>query len=111
MNKNKPDALLVLAIIFGLGVLVSALTHGDSPEPQVSALGAVCHDKVERLVPECQWQHLYFLETIGNADQSWSTWPCAEIGEQPVIETSPHSQPIAMAIKRHQRYQQQVQAP
>jgi hypothetical protein len=40
MNKNKPDALLVLAIIFGLGVLVSALTHGDSPEPQVSALGA-----------------------------------------------------------------------
>lgn len=40
MNKNKPDALLVLAIIFGLGVLVSALTHGDSQEPQVSALGA-----------------------------------------------------------------------
>ena len=30
MNNKKPDALLVLAIIFGLGLVVSTLTHGDS---------------------------------------------------------------------------------
>lgn len=32
MNK-KPDALLILALIFGLGVLVSTLTHGDGRDP------------------------------------------------------------------------------
>lgn len=29
MNK-KPDALLVLAIVFALGIVVSALTHGGA---------------------------------------------------------------------------------
>jgi hypothetical protein len=28
--KRKPDALLLLALFFGLGLFVSALTHGDS---------------------------------------------------------------------------------
>lgn len=43
MNSKKPDALVVLAIIFGLGVLVSTLTHStDEPLPaQVYASGAV----------------------------------------------------------------------
>jgi hypothetical protein len=31
MNK-KPDALLLLAIVFGLGVLASALTHGGNDQ-------------------------------------------------------------------------------
>ncbi|MBZ2189153.1 hypothetical protein K8B33_08590 [Alcanivorax sp. JB21] len=30
MNKKKPDALVILAIIFGLGVLVSTLTYGGN---------------------------------------------------------------------------------
>lgn len=30
--KKKPDALVILALIFGLGVLVSTLTHGDGDE-------------------------------------------------------------------------------
>jgi hypothetical protein len=30
MNKKKPDALVILAVIFGLGVLVSTLTYGDN---------------------------------------------------------------------------------
>jgi len=30
MKNNKPDALLVLAVIFGLGLLISTLTHGDN---------------------------------------------------------------------------------
>ncbi|MCG8437112.1 MAG: hypothetical protein MI751_03415 [Pseudomonadales bacterium] len=28
--KKKPDALVLLAIVFGLGVLVSSLTHGGN---------------------------------------------------------------------------------
>lgn len=43
MNKQKPDALLVLAIIFGLGILVSALTHGDSADEPMSAAGVPSH--------------------------------------------------------------------
>ena len=37
--KRKPDALLILALIFGLGVGISALTYSDgepSPEPAAS---------------------------------------------------------------------------
>jgi|TARA_R110002073_G_scaffold68403_2_gene170018 hypothetical protein len=30
MNKKKPDALLILAVIFGLGILISTLTYGDN---------------------------------------------------------------------------------
>lgn len=30
MNKKKPDALVILAVIFGLGILVSTLTYGDN---------------------------------------------------------------------------------
>ncbi|WP_162925849.1 hypothetical protein [Isoalcanivorax indicus] len=30
MNKKKPDALVILAVIFGLGVLVSSLTYGGN---------------------------------------------------------------------------------
>ena len=33
MNKKKPDALLILALVFGLGVLISAISHGSSDEP------------------------------------------------------------------------------
>lgn len=32
MKNNKPDALLVLAVIFGLGLLISTLTHGDNDQ-------------------------------------------------------------------------------
>lgn len=28
--KKKPDALVLLAVVFGLGVLVSSLTHGGN---------------------------------------------------------------------------------
>tara|TARA_R100000687_G_C6404095_1_gene143284 strand:+ start:609 stop:788 length:180 start_codon:yes stop_codon:yes gene_type:complete len=28
--KKKPDALVLLAVIFGLGVLISSLTHGGN---------------------------------------------------------------------------------
>ncbi|MCK0154256.1 hypothetical protein MWU49_11130 [Alcanivorax sp. S6407] len=28
--KKKPDALVLLAIVFGLGVLVSSITHGGN---------------------------------------------------------------------------------
>lgn len=38
MNK-KPDVLLILAVIFGLGVLVSTLTHGDG-ENQAEQMAA-----------------------------------------------------------------------
>jgi|GEM_PF-1195020 len=37
MNKNKPDALLVLAVIFGIGLLVSTLTHGDSDQDSMAS--------------------------------------------------------------------------
>lgn len=30
MNNKKPDGLLILAVIFGLGVLISTLTYGDN---------------------------------------------------------------------------------
>lgn len=30
MNNKKPDALLILALVFGLGVLFSAISHGSS---------------------------------------------------------------------------------
>ena len=34
--QKKPDALLILALIFGLGLAVSAITHGegDAQAPQ-----------------------------------------------------------------------------
>lgn len=32
MNRKKPDALVILAILFGLGVLISAISHGGSEE-------------------------------------------------------------------------------
>lgn len=35
MNKKRPDALLILAVIFGLGILVSAISHGGGDEPPV----------------------------------------------------------------------------
>lgn len=43
MNSKKPDALVVLAIIFGLGILISTLRHSiDEPlSGQVYAGGAV----------------------------------------------------------------------
>jgi len=28
MNNKKPDALMILAIVFAVGVLVSAISHG-----------------------------------------------------------------------------------
>ena len=28
--KKKPDALVLLALVFGLGVLVSSITHGGN---------------------------------------------------------------------------------
>ncbi|MDF1782187.1 MAG: hypothetical protein P1U67_12905 [Alcanivoracaceae bacterium] len=37
MNGKKPDALLVLAIIFGIGLVVSTLTHGDGADQQQTA--------------------------------------------------------------------------
>lgn len=40
MNKKKPDALLVLAVIFGLGILVSTLTHGNSADDRNTAAAA-----------------------------------------------------------------------
>ena len=40
MNKNKPDALLVLAVIFGVGLLISTLTHGDNDQDQAVAQNA-----------------------------------------------------------------------
>jgi hypothetical protein len=36
MNKKKPDALLILAVLFGLGVLISTITHGGSDEANQS---------------------------------------------------------------------------
>lgn len=39
MNR-KPDALVVLAVIFGLGVLVSSLTHSNDDAPAVEAAQA-----------------------------------------------------------------------
>lgn len=35
--KKKPDALVLLALIFGLGLAISALTHGDGEPRNVSA--------------------------------------------------------------------------
>ena len=37
MNKKRPDALLILAVIFGLGILVSAISHGGADKPEVPA--------------------------------------------------------------------------
>lgn len=37
MNK-KPDALLILAIVFGLGVLISTLTHSTDQSDQAANL-------------------------------------------------------------------------
>ena len=37
MNNKKPDALLILALVFGLGVLVSAISHGSSDDEQPAA--------------------------------------------------------------------------
>lgn len=40
MNR-KPDALVVLAVIFGLGILVSSLTHSnDDDSPAMDAASA-----------------------------------------------------------------------
>lgn len=41
MNNKKPDALLILALVFGLGVLVSAITHGSSDDRQPGAATAM----------------------------------------------------------------------
>ena len=43
MNKKKPDALVILAVIFGLGVLVSTLTYGgnESRHDQMAASAGV----------------------------------------------------------------------
>ncbi len=38
--KKKPDALVLLALIFGLGLAVSALTHGEG-EPRGVSAGAM----------------------------------------------------------------------
>lgn len=39
--KKKPDALVLLAVVFGLGVLVSSLTHGgNEPDYQSYAESA-----------------------------------------------------------------------
>jgi hypothetical protein len=38
MNK-KPDALLILAVLFGLGVLISTLTHGGNEAAEAEARG------------------------------------------------------------------------
>ena len=32
MKRKKPDALVILAILFGLGVLISAISHGEGDE-------------------------------------------------------------------------------
>ena len=40
MNR-KPDALVILALIFGLGLLVSALTHGENEHRAANAPAAV----------------------------------------------------------------------
>lgn len=39
--KKKPDALMVLALVFGLGVLVSSITHSGSTEQADQARLAV----------------------------------------------------------------------
>lgn len=44
MNNKKPDALLILALVFGLGVLVSAISHGssdDAPAAETAMAGVV----------------------------------------------------------------------
>ena len=43
MNKKKPDALVMLAVIFGLGVLISTLTYGgnESRHDQMAASAGV----------------------------------------------------------------------
>ena len=41
MHKKKPDALLILALVFGLGVLVSAISHGSSDEDKALQRDAV----------------------------------------------------------------------
>lgn len=53
--KRKPDALLLLALFFGLGLVVSSLTHGENdadPAGQVAvtapADGSVAHDRSSR---------------------------------------------------------------
>ncbi|MEY1662858.1 hypothetical protein [Isoalcanivorax beigongshangi] len=37
--KKKPDALVLLAVVFGLGVLVSSLTYGGS-NPRLDEVAA-----------------------------------------------------------------------
>lgn len=39
MNR-KPDALVLLAVLFGLGVLVSSLTHSNDDAPSMKTAGA-----------------------------------------------------------------------
>ena len=41
MNKKKPDALLILALVFGLGVLVSAISHGSSDDDEAAQRDAM----------------------------------------------------------------------
>ena len=53
--KRKPDALLLLALFFGLGLVVSSLTHGEGnadPAGQAAvtaaAHGSVAQDRSSR---------------------------------------------------------------
>lgn len=44
MKKNKPDALLILAVIFGLGILASAISHGggeDQPPAPAALVSSI----------------------------------------------------------------------
>jgi hypothetical protein len=41
MKRNKPDVLLVLAILFGLGLALSAYTHANREEKAPMAAVAV----------------------------------------------------------------------
>lgn len=46
MNNKKPDALLVLAVIFGLGILASALTHGNGDSGRQAASANATNHRV-----------------------------------------------------------------
>ncbi len=53
--KRKPDALLLLALFFGLGLVVSSLTHGEGGSDQAgqaavtaAANGQAAHDRASR---------------------------------------------------------------
>lgn len=41
MKRNKPDLLLVLAVMFGLGLALSAYTHANREEKMPMAAAAI----------------------------------------------------------------------